>query len=287
MNYSEFEIGQEQLASAESLAAQLSRAESHLVDANHLQADAALNVVMLRHACVERQRLKALEAPLAVPVLPAVSTLVRIDFSEQAIVYIVDHDAHVRAALRQLLEVNGLRTEVFADGAAFLLGYRRRDDSCLLADTGLVDLKGLALLLVLGAAADPMPVIMITDSSDVVMAVEAIKAGAVDFIEKPIGGAELIASVMRALAGGRTASSKAIDRGDAQHHLEGLTGRQRQILALVLAGNPSKNIASDLGISQRTVENHRAAIMRKSGSKSLPALARLALLAGGDPETKN
>jgi two-component system CheB/CheR fusion protein len=112
------------------------------------------------------------------------------------------------------------------------------------------------------------------------MAVDAMEAGAVGLIEKPIGGAELIASVMRALAGGVAAADRAGDRSAALHHFEGLTGRQRQIMALVLAGQPSKNIAADLGISRRTVENHRAAIMRKSGSKSLPALARLALAAG-------
>jgi two-component system CheB/CheR fusion protein len=202
------------------------------------------------------------------------------DMAEQALVYIVDHDAQVRAALRRLLEGYGLRTETFADGAAFLGAYRRRDNVCLLADTALTDLKGLTLLRALGASAEPLPVIMITDSSDVAMAVDAMEAGAVGLIEKPIGGAELIASVMRALAGGVAAADRAGDRSAALHHFEGLTGRQRQIMALVLAGQPSKNIAADLGISRRTVENHRAAIMRKSGSKSLPALARLALAAG-------
>ena len=106
------------------------------------------------------------------------------------------------------------------------------------------------------------------------------QACAVDFLEKPIGGEKLIASVMSALAAGRLASIKVANRGEALHHFEALTPRQRQIMVLVLSGHPSKNIAADLGISQRTVENHRAAVMRKSGSKSLPALARLAMVAG-------
>lgn len=180
----------------------------------------------------------------------------------------------------RLVEANGLRALAFADGAAFLSAYYRQDNACLLADTAISDLGGLSLLLKLGADADPLPVIMTTDSGDIAMAINAMKAGAVDFIEKPIGAAELIASIMRALAAGRLASVKAADRGEALHHFEALTVRQRQIMVLVLSGHPSKNIAADLGISQRTVENHRAAIMRKSGSKSLPALARLALAAG-------
>ena len=120
---------------------------------------------------------------------------------------------------------------------------------------------------------------MITGNSDVPMAVQAMKAGALDFIEKPIGRSELLASVERALEQSRDSSKLFAWRETAANHVAGLTSRQRQIMELVLAGHPSKNIAADLGISQRTVENHRASIMKKTGSKSLPALARLALAA--------
>ena len=120
---------------------------------------------------------------------------------------------------------------------------------------------------------------MITGNSDVPMAVRAMKAGASDFIEKPIGRSELLASVERALEQSRDSSKLPAWREDAASHIASLTPRQRQIMELVLAGHPSKNIAADLGISQRTVENHRASIMKKTGSKSLPALARLALAA--------
>jgi FixJ family two-component response regulator len=271
---------------------ELARAENELTGANVAQAAAALKVAVLRHAhaeqlggcatTVDSVLTTSSDVPAILPALP--TGYGAQELFNRALVYVVDHDAQVRAALRRMLEANGLRAEVFADGAAFLMGYNRQDNACLLADTELGDLGGLKLLLALGAASDPIPVIMITGRSDIGMAVDAMNAGAVDFIEKPIGGAELVASVMRALANGRAASGKAINRGEAEHHFEALTVRQRQIMILVLAGHPSKNIAADLGISQRTVENHRAAIMRKSGSKSLPGLARLTLAAGAGPE---
>jgi len=113
------------------------------------------------------------------------------------------------------------------------------------------------------------------------MAVEAMKAGALDFIEKPIGREELIAGVERALELSQDSSKAQEWREAAATHLAGLTPRQREVMDRVLAGQASKNIAADLGISQRTVENHRASIMKRTGSKSLPALARLALVAAG------
>jgi two-component system, chemotaxis family, CheB/CheR fusion protein len=114
------------------------------------------------------------------------------------------------------------------------------------------------------------------------MAVEAMRAGAADFIEKPIRRDELFASIEHALEQIRDSAKLAVRREAAAAHLAGLTARQRQIMELVLAGHPSKNIAADLGISQRTVENHRAAVMKKTGSHSLSALIRLALAAAPD-----
>ena len=142
-------------------------------------------------------------------------------------------------------------------------------------------MTGLELLRKLRADGHHLPAIMITGESDVAIAVEAMRAGATDFIEKPIGREELIASLDRALELSRD-SNKALEwRESAATHLAGLTPRQVQVMEMVLAGHPSKNIAADLGISQRTVENHRMRIMKRTGSKSLPALARLALIAAG------
>ena len=106
-----------------------------------------------------------------------------------------------------------------------------------------------------------------------------MKAGAVDFIEKPIDHVDLLASIKRALEQGEDTSKHSLSRDSAVARVASLTARQRQIMDLVLAGHPSKNIATDLHISQRTVDNHRAAIMKKTGSKSLPALIRLAIAA--------
>ena len=125
---------------------------------------------------------------------------------------------------------------------------------------------------------------MITGQSDVPTAVQAMKAGALDFIEKPITSNELLAGVERALEQARDSSKRVAWHADAADKMSALTPRQREIMKLVLAGHPSKNIAADLCISQRTVENHRADIMKKMGVKSLPALARTALAAENNPE---
>ena len=194
-------------------------------------------------------------------------------------IFIVDDDKAVRDAFRDLLEETGQTVEDYADCETFLATYRPGGETCLLLDAYLPGMKGIELLQQLRAADHWLPVIMITGSSDVAMAVEAMKAGACDFIEKPVSPQELIVSVGRALELSRDASKLTVWRETAANRIARLTRRQRQVMDLVLAGHPSKNIAADLGISQRTVENHRATIMRKTGAKSLPALARLALAA--------
>jgi two-component system CheB/CheR fusion protein len=195
------------------------------------------------------------------------------------VIFVVDDDAHVRNGIRAVLEDDGRLVEDYPTCEAFLEAYRPGGEACLLIDGYLPGMTGLELLKRLGNAGHQLPAIMITGSSDVPMAVQAMKAGASDFIEKPIAGPELLASIDLALEHARDSHKLDAWKDSATTHLAGLTSRQRQIMDMVLAGHPSKNIAADLGISQRTVENHRAAIMKKSGSKSLPALARLALAA--------
>jgi len=187
------------------------------------------------------------------------------------VIFVVDDDAGIRQDIRCVLEGDGRAVEDYPDCEAFLEAYRP-------------GMNGLELLQRLKDAGDRLPAIMITGSSDVPMVVQAMKAGASDFIEKPIGGGELLASVERALEQARDSSKLSAWRESAANQVASLTPRQRQIMDMVLAGHPSKNIAADLGISQRTVENHRASVMKKTGSKSLPELARLALAAAGSGE---
>jgi two-component system, chemotaxis family, CheB/CheR fusion protein len=197
------------------------------------------------------------------------------------IIFVVDDDGQIRQSIRAVFENGDQTVEVFASCEEFLESYRPHHECCLLIDAYLPGMSGLELLYTLKNLGHHPPAIMITGRSDVSMAVQAMKAGATDFIEKPIGRRELIASVERALEQSRDATKLLTWQQDAAMHLGGLTARQLQIMERVLAGQHSKNIAADLGISQRTVENHRAAIMRKTSAKSLPALARLALAASG------
>ena len=195
------------------------------------------------------------------------------------VVFVVDDDGRLRAIMRETLEAEGHTVEDYETSEAFLEAYRPGRVECLLIDAYLPGMSGLELLQRLRDSGYKLPAVMITGNSDVSMAVQAMKAGASDFIEKPVGREELLTIVERALEQSRDSSKQFAWREAAANHIADLTPRQREIMELVLAGHPSKNIAADLSISQRTVENHRAAIMRKTGSKSLPALARLALAA--------
>jgi two-component system CheB/CheR fusion protein len=197
--------------------------------------------------------------------------------------FVVDDDSAVREAIRDLLQQDGRTVEIYASSEAFLEAYRPGREGCLLIDARMPGMGGLELLRRLRSEGNRLPAIMITGQGDVPMAVEAMKAGAADFIEKPIGRGELFASIERALEYTRDSAKLSVRWEAAATRLAGLTARQRQVMELVLAGHPSKNIAADLGISQRTVENHRAAVMKKTGSHSLSALIRLALAA--DPGT--
>ena len=162
------------------------------------------------------------------------------------VIFVVDDDSHMREAIRSVLEEDGRIVEDYATCEAFLEAYRPGREACLLIDAYLPGMSGLELLQRLRDAGHRLPAIMITGNSDVPMAVQAMKAGASDFIEKPIGRGELLASVERALEQSRDSSKLSAWREAAAKHVAGLTPRQRQIMELVLAGHPSKNIAADL-----------------------------------------
>ncbi len=195
------------------------------------------------------------------------------------IIFVIDDNPQVREGLCSVLEEDGRTVQSYATAEAFLAAYDPSREGCLLVDAYLPGISGLELLERLQAEGRQLPAIMITANSDVTIAVQAMKAGALDFIEKPIAMEDLLASVDMALDHSRDETKLHAWRADAAHLVAGLTHRQHQVMDMVLAGHPSKNIAADLGISQRTVETHRASIMKKTGSKSLPALARMALAA--------
>jgi len=199
-------------------------------------------------------------------------------------IYLVDDDRQICVDIRDVFQADGIVVQAYPSAEAFLNAYRPGHAACLLVDAHLPGMSGLDLLRRMQAKADPLPSIMITGHGDLPLAVLAMRAGALDFIVKPVGYNELRIAVNQALDRARDADKQLAWRTDATKHLAGLTPRQHEIMHLVLAGQPSKNIAADLGISQRTVENHRAAIMHKTGATSLPALARLALAAAA-PET--
>ena len=203
-----------------------------------------------------------------------------------AVVFVVDDDEQIRQATAEILQQDGHTVLSYASSEAFLKAYKPGSEACLLVDAYLPGMDGFELLAQLRSDGHSLPAIMITGHSDVRMAVRAMRAGASDFIEKPIAAHELVASIGRALDQARDVTKRSDWHEAAANNLAGLTVRQRQVMTLVLAGQPSKNIAADLGISQRTVENHRASVMRKTGASSLPALARLAIAASPGAATE-
>jgi len=209
----------------------------------------------------------------------AISAPLRTEEWRRPTIFVVDDDGALREVMRDLLQEHGYAVEMFADGPAFFEAYRPGWEGCVLVDALMPGMSGIELIERLKREGHELPAIVITGNGAVPMAVQAMKAGAVDFIEKPVGHRELLASVERALDQTQDTVTLSASRETALQRVATLTTRQRQILDLVLAGHPSKNIAADLGISQRTVDNHRAAIMRKTGSRSLPALVRTALAA--------
>jgi two-component system CheB/CheR fusion protein len=280
--------GLDGLEVVEKLRAQLHRRIPVIVLTGDISTSALHDIA--RHDCVQLNkpvRLKELTHAVQ-RLLPASRSATHFPPSRHAaegsnnlghVIFVVDDDSHIREGIRKVLEADGRTVEDFATCEAFLEAYHPGREACLLVDAYLPGMSGLELLQHLSHSSHRLPAIVITGNGDVPMAVQAMKAGALDFIEKPFHHNDLRASVARALEQSRDSSKSLAWREAAANHVAALTPRQRQIMDLVLAGHPSKNIAADLGISQRTVETHRASIMKKTGVKSLPALARLALAA--------
>lgn len=201
------------------------------------------------------------------------------DDAQNGIVHVIDDDPMLLGELGLLLAGAGMTVRQHASAEAFRSAFDYERAGCLLIDVRLPGESGIDLMKSLKAAGTLPPAILITGKGDIGTAVAAMREGAMDFIEKPVSGMQIVDSVRRALASNEGRSSADAERAAALGRLAKLTARQRQVMAMVLEGHPSKNIAADLKLSQRTVENHRAEIMRRSGCRSLPELARLVMFA--------
>ncbi|HET6521334.1 MAG TPA: response regulator FixJ [Geminicoccaceae bacterium] len=202
----------------------------------------------------------------------------------EPVVFVVDDDEAVRDSLAVMLEAEGFAVEAFAAGRTLLEALAPGGRvGCVVADVRMPDMDGLELLERLMARGGGPPVIIMTGHGDVPMAVRAMKAGAVDFIEKPFTPEIIVDTVQRALESCRRAAAAAEDDRGVSARLEQLTPREREVLERLVIGRPNKVIAHELGISPRTVEIHRARVMEKAGARSLPHLVRMALTAGIGP----
>ena len=193
------------------------------------------------------------------------------------IVHIVDDDEAVRQSLAFLLSSTGLAVRLYDSASAFLAGLASVKGGCLITDMRMPDMTGLELLHALKARACGLPAIVITGHGDVALAVEAMKAGAVDFIEKPFDEEAILHAVQAALE--RGSEGEGGDAPAIAARLASLSERERQVLEGLIAGHPNKTIAYDLGISPRTVEVYRANLMTKMEARSLSELIRMAILA--------
>jgi len=196
-------------------------------------------------------------------------------------VHIVDDDPAMRASLRALLEVEGYEVTAFADGPGFLAAAPHLAPGCVLLDIRMTPLDGLAVLAQLQKMRDDLPVVMMTGHADVALAVRSMKAGAVNFLEKPFGAEALTESVAEALTIARLRAEIRQGATDAQRRLDRLTEREREVLMALVDGMPNKGVAQALGISPRTVEVHRARLMDKLEVASIAEAVKIALAAGG------
>ncbi|CAN5482874.1 response regulator FixJ [soil metagenome] len=199
----------------------------------------------------------------------------------EAVIHVVDDDESAREALAFLLEAADFTVVSHASAVALLDALPLNGAGCVITDMRMPDMSGLELVRELNSRGSRVPVLMITGHGDIPLAVEAMRAGVVDFIEKPFGEARILDALARALAAGPApASTQASDaRTQVLQRLETLSDRERQVLDGVVEGHPNKVIARDLGISPRTVEIYRAKLMSKMQADNLAALVRMTLSA--------
>jgi two-component system response regulator FixJ len=198
----------------------------------------------------------------------------------EATIYVIDDDEAVRQSIEFLLKTVGINVQSFESARTFLEVLPNIAHGCIVTDVRMPEITGIDLLHRVRESKPDLPVILITGHGDVPLAVEAMKLGAADFLEKPFDDDLLIASVRSALSQGADAAKRNAEIADIHDKLAGLSNRERQVLEGLVAGKPNKVIAFDLGISPRTVEIYRANLMTKMAANSLSDLVRMAMLAG-------
>lgn len=197
--------------------------------------------------------------------------------SDNLTVFIVDDDPSVRDALSLLLGVEDYRVAVFGDAESFLKAYKKTWRGCLLLDIRMPGMDGLTLQKHLNQLGSDLPVIVMTGHGDVASAREAFRALAVDFLEKPLDHRKLLAAIADAFARQQSLLAADLNRSAVERLLAGLTPREREVMARVVAGQHNRDIAAELGISPRTVEVHKARMMDKLGVGNVADLVRLNL----------
>lgn len=194
-----------------------------------------------------------------------------------SIVYVVDDDEASRELLRHLLESVDIHVQTYASAREFLDDYESDVPGCLLLDVRMPVVSGLELQEELRSQANNLPVIIVTGHSDTQVAIRAMKAGAFDFIEKPIRDQIVLETIAKALDKSRSAIEHERRLSAIRDRLESLTPREQEVLDQIKSGNLNKQIAYHLGISERTVEVHRGRMMKKMGARSLPDLLTMVI----------
>lgn len=207
--------------------------------------------------------------------------------SGEPTVFIVDDDPAMRESLRWLIESIGVAVETYCDARHFLDAYEPTRTGCLVVDVRMPGLSGLELQDELAARGSRLPVILITGYAEVPMAVRAMKAGAIDFIEKPFSDQDLLDKVRLAIEHHRRIRAEEVELAEVSSRLARLTPREREVLERVILGKSNKVIAEELDITTKTVEVHRARLMEKLQAKSVADLVRFTMLAVRIRETPN